>query len=478
MAKNGKRTASPASVFVDTDGKHITSDADIAKAYRQWAVTEEQNPLENLDDEQVAAIVKAIPGDESNEDTGVEVHDERIAALVERNEEKTDLQDLTSPPSAMTPFALKAERIGAEIGKVADPMLEEVADAKEVQVGRPLALAIQLMREMKDWNAEFTKSGYPIRCPFVLTLPIPGSSYRDKEGLWGNNPTDVYEERDTISDTKRVTRFYRTMADAMPAGIRLQSDIRDLQLMKDAPESVKNKKLLELYGSDAQGRKSKLAQLMARRTARQATLARAIAYIQTITRLNDDFDTETVGWNFVEPISELEEICRRNRPLKLVAKGEMTSTTDPFSLSQFISLQHPGPKGIIRFVEAKMPPMSGTTADLNTVIKARKPNEDGQQGGNKNALGEKQGIPTPEGLDAFARMLNTEFDPNDKLRWNTYLGRFRSYLNRQTAETDETLIQIEEMRMRLEDILEPYKASGRISKIYEQQAKRSGSRAA
>jgi hypothetical protein len=214
-------------------------------------------------------------------------------------------------------------------------------------------------------------------------------------------------------------------------------------------------------------------------------LQKCVGFIQTITRLHDEFDNDKVDWDFVESLGEAKltskdglaifnEIAKRTRPVKLLAlgnkqKGTKTSSTDAYSLSQFIGLQHPGPFGDIRFARAKE--KGGTTAALNVVIKERKPDESGTQGGGKDSLGAYQGIPTPQNIESFFNMFLTGLDTQgNQMEAELYEKRIVAYYNQTGPEADKRLKAFEAGVIRAYDIVKRFK--DRLDKIDEQQAKR------
>src|SRR5262245_36338697 len=202
------------SVFLAADlTTRITADADIALEYRK-AMEEERSVTlprkgdNKVDDAQIVAAVRAIAGDESSAE-GEAVRDARLDALAELVTRDTELEDLRQP--APLSEALKnAVAIGNAISGIADSYLERAADSNETRIGVPLHLALDLMKKHKEWGGVFAKNGYPIRCPGVLSFPVPGSSYLHKEGTWGNdiNNLDIKEVKiDPLSEKTRVERF-------------------------------------------------------------------------------------------------------------------------------------------------------------------------------------------------------------------------------------------------------------------------------
>jgi hypothetical protein len=285
-----------------------------------------------------------------------------------------------------------------------------------------------------NWGVEFAENGMPIRCPGALELPVPGSSSEDAEGTWGQNPLDV------IKGKNGKEYFYRSMADGIGAGVQLLSDINDLKAMGPAyvPGSARNKALETRYSNDVEGRKSKLKQLNTRRNQRSTVLSRAVGFCQALERVNTEFDEEYFEVKFVEPWEQFAEAAKRTACLQFTTKGSRKKgiaggDTDAFSLTNFIGLLHPSPiNGQIRIERAKQL-MGGkahlAAAKLRDVMKERKPDETGNQGGGADSLGKDQGKLTPEQLESIASMYMGEVDSSRGAEADLYKKRFFTFLN-------------------------------------------------
>jgi hypothetical protein len=474
MAKQANGSVKVVSVFLDIEGKPTKNDAHIIQSYR-----EEADGLDMLQDDEVLETVKAIPGDEGKDSA---IRDDRIAALKALQSEREDTE---VTPSAMSDHMQEAATVGATIADVADTWMELGADSNETRIGAPLHLALKLMQQNADgWGSEFADNGFPIRCSYVLELPVPGSSSEDKEGTWGG---ENFNNFDIVKGKDGTERYYRTMSDTIGAGVQLLNDINDLKLMATPgyiPGSCRNEALGKRYENDKEGRKSKLGQLNTRRNQRGTVLSRAIAFLQTITRLNDEFDGEYIDWKFVETFDQFDEIAKRGKPLQLVSignkkKGIQGGDTDPFGLSQFIGLQHPSPiNGQIRFERAKQ--LMGGKAELaasklRQVMKERQEAEEGaDQGGGKDALGKDVPVaPKPEFLEAVWNQTINGYDIAQvgKAGADLYRNKFVSFYNETGPEADKRLEAFRDALGFFNDILAQYVP--RLNRIADEQTKRS-----
>lgn len=468
--KNGKAT----NVFLGVDGKPTTTDAQIVESYREEAKIS-GGPIDLVPDDQLLETVRAIVGNERADTT---IRDKRMEALQELQSTLEDEQE-TGAPSAMSDHLKDAADFGETIAETADTWMELGADSNETRIGAPLHLAVSLMKDNEDeWKVEFADNGFPIRCPGVLELPVPGSSSEDAEGTWGNNMLDVVKTKDGLE------RYYRTMSDTIGAGVQLLSDINDLKAMSApgyALGSARNKALGTRYETDKEGRKSKLGQLNTRRNQRATVLSRAIGFCQTITRLNDEFDEEYFDWKFVESWEQFDDVCKRGKPLQLVSignkkKGVQGGDTDPFGLTQFIGLQHPSPiNGQIRIERAKQL-MGGKPAlaaqKLRQVMTERKEADDASnQGGGRDALGKDIGIPTPEIMESVFNGLLTGADPSRGTEAELFLKKFRTFYNQVGPEADRRLKAMDDcITWMWENLRSPYKE--RLDTIEKNQNKR------
>lgn len=465
---NGK-----ANVFFGVDGKPTRTDAQIVDSFRE-AGKITGTPIESLSDQEVLDTVKAIAGSDKDDAT----RQARMDALIALQDEKDDEEGVQTI-SAMSDHIKDATEFGETIAEVADTWMETGADSNETRIGAPLHLAIDLMQKYEDeWKVEFAENGFPIRCPGVLELPVPGSSSEDADGTWGNNPLDV------IKLKSGYERYYRSMGDSIGAGVQLLSDINDLKAMGApgyAPGSAKNKDLAKRYESDPEGRKSKLGQLNARRNQRTRVLSAAIGFCQTITRLNDEFNSTFFDWKFVEVWEQFDEVCKRGKPLQLIAigdkkKGIQGHDTDPFGLTQFLSLQHPSPiNGQIRIERAKQL-MGGkdqlAAAKLREVMKERKEDDDNSdKGGGRDALGKDIGIPTPEMMESIFNGLLTGLDKSRGTEADMLLKKFRAFYNQTGPEADRRLKAMDDaITLMWEEFRAPYK--DRLDAIEQAQSKR------
>jgi hypothetical protein len=464
---NGKST----NVFFGVDGKPTTTDDQIVASYKEEAKVNGLS-LDLLTDEEILGTVKAIVGNELKDES---IRVARYEALIELQTEKEDEEGVTDT-SAMSEHLQEASNVADEIGEIADPWMEVGADSNETRIGAPLHLAIKLMQDYGDkWGVEFAENGMPIRCPGALQLPVPGSSSEDAEGTWGNNPLDV------IKGKNGKEYFYRSMADGIGAGVQLLSDINDLKAMGPAyvPGSARNKALETRYSNDVEGRKSKLKQLNTRRNQRSTVLSRAVGFCQALERVNTEFDEEYFEVKFVEPWEQFAEAAKRTACLQFTTKGNRKKgiaggDTDAFSLTNFIGLLHPSPiNGQIRIERAKQL-MGGkvhlAAAKLRDVMKERKPDETGNQGGGTGQLGDKEGIPTPEKLESFASLYMNEVDSSRGAEADLYRKRFYSFLNQQGPEADRRLSTFEDFVAEMVELRGRFK--DRLARIEaEQQAK-------
>ena len=488
MAKKPNGNGKVTSVFLALDGSPAKTDAQIVESYREEC-KQTGTPLDDLTDEEVLETVRAIPGVESEDDTSV--RDKRIEALQELQSEREDVTETT--PSAMSEHIQEAVEAASAIAETADKWMETGADANETRIGAPVHLALDLMRDYADeWESEFAENGLPIRCPYVLQLPIPGSSSEDKVGTWGG---ENFNNFDIVKVKGGTERYYRTMSDTIGAGVQLLRDILDLELMGSkgyVPGSARNKALVERYEADEEGRKSKLAQLKTRRNQRASVLARAIGLIQTWTRLNDEFDGEYFDWKFVEAftmdpeenVKIFDEICRRGKPFQLVSignkkKGLQGGDTDAFGLTQMLSLQHPSPiDSVIRINRAKAlmgGEPSKAAAKLRQVMKERQEAGEGSnQGGGTDTLGGAVPLaPKPEFMEAVFSQTVNGFDVQQvgKANADLYRAKFLTFYNQSGPEADKRLETFKEAIAFYNDILAQY--TGRLNRIADEQAKRS-----
>lgn len=465
--KNGKST----NVFAGVDGKPTTQDEQIVASFREEAKINSLS-LDKLDDAEILDTVKAIVGNEVRDET---VRTARYEALLELQSEKEDDEGVTVT-SAMSEHLQEASDVADEIGEIAEPWLELGADSNETRIGAPLHLAVELLQKhAKEWGVEFAENGMPIRCPGVLELPVPGSSSEDKEGVWGNNPLDV------VKGKNGKEYFYRSMADDIGAGVQLLNDINDLKAMGPAyvPGSARNKALEERYSNDVEGRKSKLKQLNTRRNQRTTVLARSIGFCQALERVNTEFDETYFEVKFVEPWEQLEEAAKRTACLQFTTKGNRKKgipggDTDAFSLTNFIGLLHPSPiNSQIRIERAKQL-MGGkahlAAAKLRDVMKERKPDETGNQGGGTGQLGDKEGIPTPEKIDSIASLFMGEIDPSRGAEGDLFKKRFFAYYNQQGPEADKRLSTFEDFVAEMVELRGRFK--DRLGRIEAEQQKK------
>lgn len=465
--KNGKST----NVFAGVDGKPTTTDEQIVASFREEAKINSLS-FDKLEDAEILVIVRAIVGNEVKDET---VRTARYEALLELQSEKEDDEGVTAT-SAMSEHLQEASDVADEIGDIAEPWMEVGADSNETRIGAPLHLAIKLMQEHADkWGVQFAENGMPIRCPGVLELPVPGSSSEDAEGTWGNNPLDV------VKGKNGKEYFYRSMADDIGAGVQLLNDINDLKAMGPAyvPGSARNKALEERYSNDVEGRKSKLKQLNTRRNQRTTVLARSIGFCQALERVNTEFDETYFEVKFVEPWEQFEEAAKRTACLQFTTKGNRKKgiaggDTDAFSLTNLIGLLHPSPiNGQIRIERAKQL-MGGkehlAAAKLRDVMKERKPDESGNQGGGTGQLGDKEGIPTPEKLESFASLYMSEVDTSRGAEADLYRKRFFTFLNQQGPEADKRLSTFEDFVAEMVELRGRFKP--RLERIEQEQQKK------
>ena len=464
-----------ANIYTDVDGKTISIKARalFAAAYRASAVQEEEGDealLAAMSDDQVIAVIEQYPGNENSEKDGEAVRKSRLVALVEESEHE-DADEAPSGVASKSELSILARKQTELFDKDVDSVLESIADAKETQTGGPVLLADHLF---DLYGGERDKdSGMMATCPKVMAFPVPGSSYKSDFWKTRNETPDIHRWKDHATGTEYTIRFYRDLADSTPLGKQLLTDIDDLTRLKDSKDGIKNKELLHYHGKSDQ-RIAKLAQLKARRAARSNAFGRAIGFLQTITRWNEHLDQKGTHWGFsvADATDNMDEVARRNRPIKLsTIKGKEVSSSDPISLSQFISLQHPA-KGANKTRFELAVEKGGTVGNvLDTLKKAAKsPDEASKQGGNQDKTGKDIGIPSPNELVAYANMFCTGLDETgNKAMALAYRSRLMKHFNVQTSEVTEELMTLQELVNEMVAFLTPYQP--RIQKGYEEQAK-------
>jgi hypothetical protein len=461
MAKQTNGKARVKSVYMDDDANVLDIQNDptgVVKAYRAAVLEEHDVDLENVDATQIIQTLLAVPGREDDEDEGEQVRTDRLQALADLVDTDTGV-DVSAVASPLGALAIDlAAKMSAEVDKV----LEEAADAKEKTIGAPLSLIYPLN---KLFGGSVDKeSGYITRCPAVLDLPVPFSSY--KSDYWGNrnSPLDIYQFKDRETGQKITGRFYRDFADSIkPHGPSLLSDIRDLKRLKDSKEGIANKEFVKLYGNADQksARESKLSQLNQRRTSRMNAVARAIGYLQVATRLRDEFYAKGVRHSFTvdDGPEHMDEVVTRNKPIEFAQiKGDTAKSTDPYSLSQFLSLQHPKKDGDICRLDLAAKKGSNVAAITDTLKKEPKAPEPGnKQGGNQDKTGKDIGIPTPEELVAWCSMFASGLDESgDKTKATQYRAKLMSHFNKVTDDVNDELTALYNANIYLTDLLKPY----------------------
>lgn len=159
MAK--RATLTVASVFTDLAGTVMTNDKDIATAYieRAKSLLENDDVLEDMTDEQVVAIVKAIPG------KGDDVEDKRTLAVYEfeaAGSKDAPLEDESYTPTpiadriAIRRESAEAYGIGVKMDTATVDHLQALAKAKEDFDGAPLLISEDIERVFckKDANGK------------------------------------------------------------------------------------------------------------------------------------------------------------------------------------------------------------------------------------------------------------------------------------------------------------------------------------
>jgi len=470
-----------ANIYTDVDGKNITkllksNTAAFAAAYRASAVAEEEGDKDSLDllpDDRVIAIIEQYPGNENSETDGQQVRKDRLNALVEESEEGDDNAVVIPAAASKSELSVLARKQSELFDKDVDSVLESIADAKETQTGGPILLADHLFDLYKGERDK--ASGMMVRCPAVMAFPVPGSSYKSDFWKTRNETPDIHRWKDHATGTEYTIRFYRDLADSTPIGKQLLSDIKDLTLLKDGTAGVVNKDLL-IYHGKADQRIAKLSQLQARRSARTNAFSKAIGLLQTITRWRElgFFDVGSRwGFSVADATKHMDEVARRNKPIKFITvKGDEVDSSDPISLSQFLSLQHPA-KGAnqTRFERARE--LGGTVGNIKDTLKKapKTPEDKSKQGGDADKTGKNIGMPTPEELVATARMFATGLDDKggNKEQALAYRARYLKHFNVQTSEVTEELIDLDDMAKAISDFLIPYRK--RINDALEAQAK-------
>lgn len=471
--KRGSKAPEVVSMFYDADGVKLPDDDDvgIAEAYKDAIGDDADYEVElTLDPEQIIAVLRAVPGDETD-DNGVRTA--RFDALVAQNG-REELEDLTTPPSAVkSSIAAMAFKFGGMIKEDGNAILDRAADNKEELEGAPLELAPIFVR---DFGGEIDKeTGYILRCPAVDDMPIPFTSAKNKPAGY-NRSTDRYKWSDQ-NGTEHSGHFIGELVRSIPGGNKLASDMADLVLMAVTGYDralVKNKEFLRLYAGDKEARESKLDQLKTRHTSRCRAAGRAIAYLQVINRLDVDFPK--VQWEFTTPGEKLDmaEASKLRKPIKFAARtGRKTATSNPISLSQFISLQLTDKEGRVRLSKAKQD--GASVGSIMGTFKRKKKTPDGAlttTGGGKDAEGKAQSIPTPQQVVAFANMFNTGLDPSggNKNAADAYRAKLQIYFNAETPERDEELMSFRDMHEMSGEILLLY--AGRIQRIINDQTKK------
>jgi hypothetical protein len=168
----------------------------------------------------------------------------------------------------------------------------------------------------------------------------------------------------------------------------------------------------------------------------------------------------------------MDEVARRNKPIKFITvKGDEVDSSDPISLSQFLSLQHPA-KGANRTRFEVAIALGGTVGNIKDTLKkaAKTADEKSKLGDNQDKSGKDIGIPSPGELVAYANMFCTGVDETgNKAQALAYRSRLMKHFNVQTSEITEELMTLQELVNELTVFLTPYQP--RIQKGYEEQAK-------
>lgn len=469
-----------ANIYTDSEGKNITKLLKIdpvafAQAYRVSAEVEEDgdhDSLELLTDDRIIAIIEQYPGNENSEKDGEQVRKSRLDALVQESE-ADDADEAPPSVASKSELSILARKQSELFDKEVDSVLENIADAKETQTGGPILLANHLF-DLYDGERD-EASGMMVRCPAVLAFPTPGSSYKSDFWKARNETPDIHRWKDHATGTEYTIRFTRDLADSTASGKQLLQDIADLEHLKDSKSDIKNKAWLEFYGKSDQ-RIAKLAQLKARRAARTNAFGKAISLLQVITRFADmDYASKGTRWGFsvADATQHMEEVARRNKPIKFVTvKGAEVDSSEPISLGQFISLQHPA-KGANRLRIEHAMDLGGTVGNLKDTLKkaAKTPDDKSKQGGDLDKSGKNIGIPSPEELVTYANMFATGLDEagGNKAAALAYRSRLLKHFNVQTDEVTEELLTLQEHVQALTDFLAPYQK--RIQQALEAQAK-------
>ena len=469
-----------ANLYTDKDGKNITkwlkaNTPAFAAAYRASAVAEEdgdEDSLALLPDDRVIAILEQFPGNENSETDGQQVRKDRLAALVDESDEGDETSELPLTAASKSELSQLARKQSEVLDGEVDSILEGIADAKETQIGGPVLLADHLFDLYKGERDK--ASGMMVRCLAVMAWPVPGSSYKSDFWKLRNETPDIHKFKDHATGTEYTIRYYRDLADGTPCGKELLSDIKDLSLLKDGTAGVKNKDLLIYHGKSDQ-RIAKLSQLQARRSARTNAFSKAVGFIQTITRWRElGFVDKGSRWGYsvADATQHMDEVARRNKPIKFITvKGDEVDSSDPISLSQFLSLQHPA-KGANRTRFEVAIALGGTVGNIKDTLKkaAKTADDKSKQGDNQDKSGKDIGIPSPGELVAYANMFCTGVDETgNKAQALAYRSRLMKHFNVQTSEVTEELMTLQELVNELTVFLTPYQP--RIQKGYEEQAK-------
>jgi hypothetical protein len=367
------------SVFVNSEGETITQDQDIAEAYRQQ-VNEAHDIETGLSDEQIVAIVRSIPGDESDETKGAAVTEARLQALRDASE-REELEDLTKPPSAIdSPLGALAAQIGSKIDVATDNIVDVAVDNKEKYDGAPLEIADHL----NDlFGGEKDSDGDILRCTEIASWPVPGSNQKNMPA--GSNVCcDRYTFTDRATGNEHKGHFVGDIHDSTPHGIEIKERLAAIRLLDDDPTSGKvgfgyKTKFLTNGNIDTLKVEAEKRYWLGRRTSRINRIGRAIKFIQVVTRLHDDL--KDVAYFFLH--DDRSQRYRSNKPVKLTSgSGKKSVNIGPFGLSQVLAL---------KIDEAIR--NGGTLAALHATLKRKKKTDAAtQQGGGKDKEGVGQAL--------------------------------------------------------------------------------------
>lgn len=448
--------------------------SEIADAYGARVSDEKEYDLE-LDDEQIHAIVVAIPGDGMDkfpDDPSLTIDEARLEKLMERDEivaGKEALADLSSAENK-TPTRALMVRLAAQVSPDADKIVHEAYVGEQKRDGAPIPLAFQLC---KDLEGTFDpESGAIVSCPAVDAMPIPMTSEKNKPAGY-NRSLDKYP----IGDTTRKGNSVRDFADEIGEGPEILKVIRELVEM-DKAETDRSVTIRDaIKNMDKDARKALAGKMSKTRNTRTRTFGKAIAVLQVLNQLEDGFESKHLKftWTFAfnDGAKNLDEIATLNKPFMfLVPSRHSGGREGPFSISQFISLQQQDKKkGMTRLAFIRQ--RGGKLADLKAAFTrgtkgksdATIPAADGKLGAGVAK------IETAEQFEGTVYAILGAFDKQDQTRRDKMIAKVRGLLDTadNAAERMKRLLAVFNANDVLDTILAPY--INEIAEYRTQQAK-------